>query len=596
MREVNAILGEDIFLGRCGEKKATCVVFNVSEWQRTYGEGTVHLIHQRNGDKAPYPCNIVQDGGVVAWVIDLADVAVAGRGRAELQYFVGDALVKSDIYHTATERALGPASEKAPAPYESWMSKMQETANEITESAEKAAESEEAAAQSAAEAKASEETAKNCESLTLSYLEDAKTQAGFAEAAADEATAAMRSAEASATSAAASEANAAVSAQSVKADADRAEAARDSIVLDEEKMAQAVESAEASASAAAASKTAAATSASNAAASAQSVGNAAATASAAATKATIEADRAKAEADRAAGAAGGDFATRVEAQAMADEAEDNANAYTDKKIAAIPTPDVSGQITEHNTDGEAHSDIRELADSKVSKGGDTMTGALEFKPSDSEGYGRLYKNANSTGDYGLQLLDADADGNFMGFTLSASLQKLGLKKKRAGDSEYSFPKLYDTDNPPTAYEVGALPVTGGTITSDLTVDSDYGKVNMQASEGHRTTLMKNADSTNDYGTILRDTNGDAVVELKLSAANGNVKLAKDGKEYVLYHEGNNPTPDVSGQISNHNTSEEAHKDIREAVNSKAPAYTYGTTDLTAGSSELETGKLYFVYE
>ena len=28
----------------------------------------------------------------------------------------------------------------------------------------------------------------------------------------------------------------------------------------------------------------------------------------------------------------------------------------------------------------------------------------------------------------------------------------------------------------------------------------------------------------------------------------------------------------------------------------APAYTYGTEDLTAGTSPLETGKLYFVYE
>ena len=28
----------------------------------------------------------------------------------------------------------------------------------------------------------------------------------------------------------------------------------------------------------------------------------------------------------------------------------------------------------------------------------------------------------------------------------------------------------------------------------------------------------------------------------------------------------------------------------------APAYSYGTSDLTAGSSALETGKLYFVYE
>lgn len=36
----------------------------------------------------------------------------------------------------------------------------------------------------------------------------------------------------------------------------------------------------------------------------------------------------------------------------------NANAYTDKKISEIPTPDVSGQISEHNTDTEAHNDLR----------------------------------------------------------------------------------------------------------------------------------------------------------------------------------------------------------------------------------------------
>jgi hypothetical protein len=32
------------------------------------------------------------------------------------------------------------------------------------------------------------------------------------------------------------------------------------------------------------------------------------------------------------------------------------------------------------------------------------------------------------------------------------------------------------------------------------------------------------------------------------------------------------------------------------ADSKAPAYTYGTADMTAGTSKLETGKLYFVYE
>ena len=36
--------------------------------------------------------------------------------------------------------------------------------------------------------------------------------------------------------------------------------------------------------------------------------------------------------------------------------------------------------------------------------------------------------------------------------------------------------------------------------------------------------------------------------------------------------------------------------LKEQVDKKAPAYSYGTTDLTAGTSALETGKLYFVYE
>ena len=36
--------------------------------------------------------------------------------------------------------------------------------------------------------------------------------------------------------------------------------------------------------------------------------------------------------------------------------------------------------------------------------------------------------------------------------------------------------------------------------------------------------------------------------------------------------------------------------IQTQLNNKAPSYTYSTTDLTAGSSPLTTGKLYIVYE
>lgn len=36
--------------------------------------------------------------------------------------------------------------------------------------------------------------------------------------------------------------------------------------------------------------------------------------------------------------------------------------------------------------------------------------------------------------------------------------------------------------------------------------------------------------------------------------------------------------------------------IEEEFNKPQTLFTYGTTDLTAGESPLETGKLYFVYE
>ena len=36
--------------------------------------------------------------------------------------------------------------------------------------------------------------------------------------------------------------------------------------------------------------------------------------------------------------------------------------------------------------------------------------------------------------------------------------------------------------------------------------------------------------------------------------------------------------------------------LTSTVNAKAPMYTYSTVDLTAGTSSLETGKLYVVYE
>lgn len=102
----------------------------------------------------------------------------------------------------------------------------------------------------------------------------------------------------------------------------------------------------------------------------------------------------------------------------------------------------------------------------------------------------------------------------------------------------------------------------------------------------------------DDANIQIDTSGDPTdtAGLMMTKTYDPTGKAQDVFAYVDNAVGNIPTPDVSGQINAHNADTNAHSDIRDAVAAKAPMYTYGTTDLTAGSSPLATGQLHFVYE
>lgn len=66
----------------------------------------------------------------------------------------------------------------------------------------------------------------------------------------------------------------------------------------------------------------------------------------------------------------GDYTAEMvgaDATGSAEKAYSDAKDYVDDKIASIPTPDVSGQINEHNTAADAHSDIRESIPTKLSE-------------------------------------------------------------------------------------------------------------------------------------------------------------------------------------------------------------------------------------
>lgn len=364
MNEILVKSGVEIDLGKRGEHLARCIVFDISGWQKTYGEGSVHLLHQRNGDKAPYPCVVETDGPYVRWLLSETDVDVAGRGRAELQYFVDEARVKSETWNTRTNRSMnneGPIPEE---PAENWLNTMLQLGTETQENAEIAEQNAEIAEQSAAAAKASEESTAESERLAEDYKQAAMESAALATGEADRATEAKDAAEDAKDAAEASAQAAAEREQIASEAADRAEAVLDSVAVDEEALKNAVAVAEESA-------VNAATSASNAAQSENSAKNlmsaaagsaqaAAASASdAAASESAAKAAQSAAEKARdEADALVGDFATKSEAQGYANAAEDNANEYTDQAISKIPAPDVSGEIGAHNTATDAHADIR----------------------------------------------------------------------------------------------------------------------------------------------------------------------------------------------------------------------------------------------
>lgn len=129
------VIGDDFPLGRKGENLVTQIRFPIAGWAERYGDGTFALLAQRQGDPNPYPVSITTDSEYVYWDVSSADTGVAGIGKAELRYTVGEALAKSVIYITRTAPSLEDAGEP-PAPYESWVNEVMAAAETVEETAE----------------------------------------------------------------------------------------------------------------------------------------------------------------------------------------------------------------------------------------------------------------------------------------------------------------------------------------------------------------------------------------------------------------------------------------------------------------------------
>lgn len=181
-------------------------------------------------------------------------------------------------------------------------------------------------------------------------------------------------------------------------------------------------------------------------------------------------------------------------------------------IEAIPTPDVSGQISTHNTSTSAHQDIRNAIPTKVSDLSNDAGYLTSFTETDPTV--PAWAKAASKPSYTAAEVGADTKG------AAAEVQK--NLDDHEGDTT-----AHITSTERTNWNAKYTKPTGGIPKTDLASA-------VQTSLGKADTAIQSLDG---YAT-------ETFVEEQIAAI---------------------PTPDVSGQISTHNTSATAHSDIRTLI-------------------------------
>lgn len=509
------------------------------------------------------------------------------------------------------------AEPPTPSVYDQWVAGLDEKHDEwnAQEQARSDAEAERVEAEKAredletgyvAQAKEYAEAAKASEEASASSQTAAESAVASAESAA---TSAMQSEAIAQTSAA----NALTYAGNAAYSAAQAKASEDTVKASAQNAATSEENARASASAAASSASTAQTA-----------------------KIGAEAAQAAAEQarDEAQAIAGGDFATPAYVDSKAAAAESNANTYTDRKIAAIPTPDVSDEINAHNDDLLAHAAIRNTMLTTDTE--QTITGLKTFtKPYKTDFGGNIvaysnlaaWSNSAPTGTICISIKGADqlvqlgisylsyytmGEITFKGRVManSAPTQNGAIGKfvgevptiRYAKDTEGQACILLGHTNYFWGYWVQMMVTdmyAGITGNNDL---SDKVKITLITDESGLSDITEGTIATGvelaNFGVTATATEINC-----LDGATSNIQEQLNSKVTAFhYHDAAwinsgvlniNRIPVVSVEKggTGANTAATALANL-----GAAPMYTYGTDDLEAGVTPLETGKLHFVYE
>lgn len=137
----------------------------------------------------------------------------------------------------------------------------------------------------------------------------------------------------------------------------------------------------------------------------------------------------------------------------------------------------------------------------------------------------------------------------------------------------------------TPENIGALPVSGGSVTGPLTINDDV------VIDSDKVLYIKKTLDSVAYRSYLKPFNytiGSSYSTALIHYMNNvsHAKLMFNESGVYLRDDVNSKAYQIFGQ----------HNPAAAATSVRSHLYTYGTTDMTAGSSPLDTGKLYFCYE
>ena len=133
MRTVQSSKVCRVLIGHSGENEAVRVQFSIEGFETEFPGGSATLYVQRFGDKDAYPVPVDVDGANAYWTVTSADSAKPGHVRCELQWVVGDTIVKSDIYGFYFLKAIDVGTEPPDEPAKRWTDRIEEKIGDLSQ-------------------------------------------------------------------------------------------------------------------------------------------------------------------------------------------------------------------------------------------------------------------------------------------------------------------------------------------------------------------------------------------------------------------------------------------------------------------------------